>query len=158
MKTLTFAFATALAAAFPAFASDTPKASDCGECPGQTECAGLVSTYEKVSIALAADDLAAAQAAAVNLACCLKCEEHPALAAKVKTFGKSTSLADARAAFKDISAAMIPLCEQAGDCFIMTCPMAGADWVQTSATIANPYFGSQMLRCGSVKKAVKSGS
>ncbi|MEZ6317630.1 MAG: hypothetical protein R3B49_02580 [Phycisphaerales bacterium] len=34
------------------------------------------------------------------------------------------------------------------------CPMAfdfkGADWVQRTDTIANPYFGSQMLRCGDV--------
>jgi len=32
------------------------------------------------------------------------------------------------------------------------CPMAfdgdGGDWLQTGTTTANPYYGSQMLRCG----------
>jgi len=50
------------------------------------------------------------------------------------------------------------LAEKAGDCLIMTCPMARADWIQTTATVANPYYGSQMLRCGTIKKTVKAGS
>jgi Cu(I)/Ag(I) efflux system membrane fusion protein len=36
------------------------------------------------------------------------------------------------------------------------CPMAfdgaGADWIQTSTTTANPYYGAAMLRCGDVKQ------
>lgn len=35
------------------------------------------------------------------------------------------------------------------------CPMAfenGAYWIQTGDTIANPYFGSKMLRCGEFRK------
>ena len=158
MKTFTFALAAALAAAFPALASDTAKPSTCGECCGQTECAGLVQTYEKVSTALAADDFTAAKAAAINLACCLKCEDQAELSAKVDMFTKSASLADARILFKGISAAIVPLAEKEGDCFIMTCPMARADWIQTTATVANPYYGSQMLRCGSIKKTIKTGS
>ena len=33
------------------------------------------------------------------------------------------------------------------------CPMfeGGASWLQTEATIANPYYGSEMLTCGSFK-------
>jgi hypothetical protein len=159
MKTSFFAFAAALSAAVPAFASDAPKASSCEACCGETECASVVAAYDKVSAALADDDLAAAQAAAATLACCLKCEDQPELAAKVDAFAKAGSLADARTAFKAISAAFVPLAEKAGaDCFIMTCPMAGADWVQTSATVANPYYGSEMLRCGSIKKKVKGSS
>lgn len=37
------------------------------------------------------------------------------------------------------------------------CPMAfdnrGADWLQRGTEIANPYFGSEMLRCGKVTRA-----
>ncbi|MCE7909965.1 MAG: DUF3347 domain-containing protein, partial [Candidatus Omnitrophica bacterium COP1] len=36
------------------------------------------------------------------------------------------------------------------------CPMAfdnkGAYWIQTGDIIANPYFGSKMLRCGEIRK------
>jgi Cu(I)/Ag(I) efflux system membrane fusion protein len=36
----------------------------------------------------------------------------------------------------------------------MRCPMAfndrGADWLQVGREVRNPYFGSQMLRCGEV--------
>jgi membrane fusion protein, copper/silver efflux system len=28
----------------------------------------------------------------------------------------------------------------------------GADWLQTDTTIANPYFGAEMLRCGAITK------
>lgn len=30
------------------------------------------------------------------------------------------------------------------------CPMVNADWLQTTNEIANPYFGSKMLKCGSI--------
>jgi Cu(I)/Ag(I) efflux system membrane fusion protein len=28
---------------------------------------------------------------------------------------------------------------------------SGADWLQADKSVANPYFGASMLRCGSVK-------
>ena len=35
------------------------------------------------------------------------------------------------------------------------CPMAfdnkGAEWLQTTADVANPYFGDEMLRCGEIR-------
>ena len=30
------------------------------------------------------------------------------------------------------------------------CPMAEASWLQTAVTVTNPYYGSQMLDCGSI--------
>ncbi len=32
----------------------------------------------------------------------------------------------------------------------------GADWIQRNATVANPYFGAQMLRCGSEEERLDS--
>lgn len=29
-----------------------------------------------------------------------------------------------------------------------SCPMAGAQWIQKSGTIKNPYYGKSMLECG----------
>lgn len=38
------------------------------------------------------------------------------------------------------------------------CPMYdnGSSWLSTSSTIKNPYYGSQMLKCGTVQKEIKS--
>jgi Cu(I)/Ag(I) efflux system membrane fusion protein len=33
----------------------------------------------------------------------------------------------------------------------MVYPDRGADWIQADDKLLNPYWGSQMLRCGSVK-------
>lgn len=42
--------------------------------------------------------------------------------------------------------------------YLLNCPMAfnntGADWLSSSTEIKNPYFGSKMLTCGSVKDSV----
>lgn len=42
--------------------------------------------------------------------------------------------------------------------YLLNCPMAfdnaGADWLSSSTDIKNPYFGSKMLTCGSVKDSV----
>ena len=43
-----------------------------------------------------------------------------------------------------------------GDLLVMHCPMVyedhGADWIQTSEPLQNPYFGAAMLTCGNVKE------
>jgi Cu(I)/Ag(I) efflux system membrane fusion protein len=31
---------------------------------------------------------------------------------------------------------------------VMYCPMAEAGWVQKGSTVANPYYGAEMLNCG----------
>jgi len=39
---------------------------------------------------------------------------------------------------------------------VMYCPMTKAYWVQSGATVANPFVGKEMLDCGSEKKKVSS--
>lgn len=159
MKSLTLILATALAAFTTAWGSDNPKAVTAdGDCCGGAACSALISSYEKVAAALAADNLKDAQTAAVDLGCWAKCEGQAGLRAQIELLSKAGSLADARQLFKGISAATIPLAEKAGAHYVMTCPMAGADWIQTTPTVANPYYGSQMLHCGSIKKTVKTDS
>ncbi|WP_269541647.1 efflux RND transporter periplasmic adaptor subunit [Cerasicoccus fimbriatus] len=45
------------------------------------------------------------------------------------------------------------------DLIVMHCPMAnnnaGADWLQSSEPLRNPYFGEMMLKCGEVKETIK---
>lgn len=44
--------------------------------------------------------------------------------------------------------------------FVLHCPMAfkdkGADWISDERKVINPYFGDEMLHCGSVKGNLKS--
>ena len=51
---------------------------------------------------------------------------------------------------------------EGGDLRVFHCPMAldftGANWIQTSETCANPYFGSEMLRCGSEVEVLQQGN
>lgn len=73
------------------------------------------------------------------------------------------SLSERRRQFKPLSEAMIRLVRAhrpTTTLYVEHCPMAfdaGADWLASSKTIANPYFGSQMLRCGSVEELLSPG-
>ena len=69
-------------------------------------------------------------------------------------------LGGVRQLFYDISDSVITLEQYFGhsgekSLYKAFCPMAadnkGAPWLQKDETIANPYFGSQMLRCGVIK-------
>ncbi|MDF3129445.1 efflux RND transporter periplasmic adaptor subunit [Kiritimatiellaeota bacterium B1221] len=61
--------------------------------------------------------------------------------------------------FDQLSMAMIDsLKEPSAPLYRMHCPMAnedkGADWLQASEDLRNPYFGDMMLRCGEVKETL----
>jgi hypothetical protein len=115
----------------------------------------LLPLYEKVANALCADDLAAATAAAGTLATEAVGLHHDGIAASAKSVAKAGDIAGAREAFKLLSQAAIALARTQKGYFILTCPMAQADWVQSTREVANPYFGKAMLSCGSVKEETK---
>jgi len=50
---------------------------------------------------------------------------------------------------------------RSGPVRLFHCPMAhdntGADWLQLEPTVANPYFGASMLRCGSQTDSLVAG-
>ncbi len=100
----------------------------------------FLAGYEKIHVALAADDLAAAKKAAANLG-----SEASALA-------KSNSLEQARTAFADLSAKAEKLAAGQPGYYVAHCPMVNKDWVQTSDKIDNPYLGKKMANCGEIKK------
>ena len=37
---------------------------------------------------------------------------------------------------------------------VFRCPMAKADWLQKPGETANPYYGSEMLTCGSAVESL----
>jgi Cu(I)/Ag(I) efflux system membrane fusion protein len=71
------------------------------------------------------------------------------------------SIEAARIAFYDLSNGMIDLHTSFGHggdtpLYLVFCPMArdneGAYWLQDNETVSNSYYGSEMLRCGEIKK------
>ena len=72
-------------------------------------------------------------------------------------------IVEARQFFKPLSEQFILIAKIFGpftDTFyVQHCPMAdsnqGADWLSQEKQIENPYFGSQMLKCGSVTQEIK---
>lgn len=100
----------------------------------------FLSGYEKIHVALAADDLAAAKSAAKDLG------------TDGADIAKAASLKDARAAFEKLSTRATSLVTGQSGYYVVHCPMLKKDWVQTSEKITNPYGGKEMATCGEIKK------
>ncbi len=65
---------------------------------------------------------------------------------------KSGDLKAARDAFVPLSAQAEKIVAGNPTYHVFYCPMVKHDWVQQSASIANPYMGKEMLTCGVEKK------
>lgn len=72
------------------------------------------------------------------------------------------TIKEQRAAFSDLSNALIILVKEAGltsgEIYVDYCPMAlndaGAYWLSSEKGIKNPYFGASMLTCGETKETI----
>lgn len=74
----------------------------------------------------------------------------------------SKDIAKQRNSFMQLSEAMIALMKtdkNEGAIYVQHCPMyndgKGANWLSKEKEIKNPYYGSQMLNCGSVQETIK---
>lgn len=122
----------------------------------------LMSDYLNLHSAMAADDLDAVKSS---------------LNAMMKKAGHSGALSDLlhemlaadaldglrKPHFETLSNAFITAAKSSPgsmpeNLMIMHCPMVyddrGADWLQTSERLLNPYFGSRMLKCGKIKERI----
>lgn len=84
--------------------------------------------------------------------------EQNAVLERVETNAKAMLTKDLegkREGYKQVSADLIPFMRaHAGGSTKVAevwCPMAEAGWLQGSATVSNPYYGSKMLTCGSFR-------
>ena len=75
---------------------------------------------------------------------------------------KGQGLEEARERFKGLSQSMISYLKAlqgrikgVEKIYVYYCPMAGASWLQKSEGTRNPYYGSSMLKCGSVKEEIQ---
>ena len=127
----------------PAFAADVP--------------GPMLDAYLRIHAALAGDKIAGIPADAATLGQHAKAlgTGGDKVAAAARTIGGASDIKAARAAFGDLSDAMIALVNSGSsgkDVRVAYCPMVKKSWLQKGDQIANPYYGSEMLRCGEFKK------
>lgn len=72
---------------------------------------------------------------------------------------EARNIAAQRETFSNLSDNMIALTKEFKlsdkSVYVQYCPMADASWLSNEKQIANPYYGSSMLSCGSVKSEIK---
>jgi len=98
-------------------------------------------------------DLAAAGIDEKDTAALLKI--LPELSETAAKFAAAKDIEAARESFGPLSAAMISyrnLIDDEDAPNVAYCPMVKQSWLQNGKKIANPYFGSKMLRCGEIVK------
>ena len=107
----------------------------------------VFTNYLAAQEALAGDDYAKARTALQGLA---KGSEGD-LKKLAQTAANAADIKTMRSAFKPLSEAVTKL-ELPKGLVVASCPMVPASWVQKDGDIRNPYYGSSMLTCGTIKK------
>lgn len=129
----------------------------------------ILQFYLQLKEALANDDQNEAISIAQNFQRELKSMPIEEVQAKkviqnlVNEVANSKKMEDARQYFQYLSDVLIALAEQENPLnetlYVQFCPMAdndqGAFWLSTEEEIKNPYYGSMMLKCGSVEQELK---
>lgn len=125
----------------------------------------IYTSYIALKNALVKSDSASAQAKAIllmeNLTGYEGCESTAVTAKKISD-EKTLSLQ--RKAFTAVSSDLIALFKHAdlsnGTIYVQHCPMAnkgdGGDWLSSEKDVKNPYYGDEMLECGSVTEEIKA--
>ena len=131
----------------------------------------MLTAYYGVKDALVASSVTNATAQAAKLVTALETMPTTKLAAATKkalatartqavALSKTTDLDTQREAFEGLSASMIALAKatKPEKAYVQFCPMAaegkGASWLSNTREIRNPYYGSKMLKCGSVNEEI----
>ena len=119
---------------------------------------GVVDPYLKIQLALASDSTEGVKANAGEIATAASALGAPAAKIDMAAIQLASAgeLDDARAKFGVLSEAIdtymtgLHLTPPEG-VKIAFCPMARKPWMQQAESIANPYYGTQMLTCGSFR-------
>lgn len=151
-------------------AAETPPEATQTAAPQQSEIDALVTSYLELREDLAQDrseqlteQLAEIQSAAQSLTD----SDNPQVTAQAETIVERASAApedikQAREVFKSVSAALVeivavepPSDDAAQSLYVAYCPMAKAQWLQTTQEVSNPYMGQEMPKCGEIQETVK---
>ncbi|PVY43690.1 uncharacterized protein DUF3347 [Pontibacter virosus] len=145
--------------------------------PVKEQIAAIVDSYLNLKDNLVASDAAKAQADAKAVVAAAEKVDVSALQGEQKAFAEerlgevkqtaskmaaSTDLAAQRAQLELLSEATFALTKAFGTSdqtlYYQYCPMAnndqGAYWLSSNEEIRNPYFGEQMLKCGSTEEII----
>ncbi len=128
------------------------------------EAVAILDRYFELQAALAADDLDASKEALKSM---MSISGHSgALPGLIHSMLAADSLEAMRKPhFETLSNALVEAARRdpssmPENLMIMHCPMVysdrGADWLQVSEPLQNPYFGAMMLRCGEVTGKIQS--
>lgn len=137
-----------------------------------TQISALIDKYTAIQTALSQDNFENAKVANLSfgtLAKNLKSKNSQTttlvkLQNISKQLAQSKTLSDFRTQFVNLSDVFITLLDnnpypRKNPAVLVYCPMAlnnkGAHWIQGEGKIQNPYFGTDMLTCGSKKKTFK---
>lgn len=146
-----------------------PVAPPSGDPETAAELKKILSDYQPLASALAADDDAAASSAAKALATSMSessVSEIKELSELAEKTSAATDLESRRAAFQPLSDAIIKVVRKGGidavgNAYVVHCPMAfggkGADWLSDKPEVKNPYYGDAMLGCGAVTDTLSTG-
>jgi hypothetical protein len=141
---------------------------------GSGSTSALLSNYYTIKNALVSGDAATASKqatafsaalAAVDITKLAAAEQssfkslQPKLASGSKAIAAAKDISKQRELFISFSADMISLAKgmklDSQTIYIDYCPMKNAYWLSAEQAIKNPYYGSSMLSCGSVKDTLK---
>lgn len=96
----------------------------------------------------------------------LKAEEQttvtkvmPSLMDAAKSISETKDIGKQRDTFKVLSKNMhgiVPIYKSNETLYYQYCPMQDANWLSKEKIVKNPYYGSQMLSCGSTVETIKS--
>jgi len=98
---------------------------------------------------------------ATKLAAYDGCENTALIADKITN---AANIEEQRKQFTFLSSDVIAMFKHAdikkGTIYVQHCPMAnkgdGGDWLSSNKNIQNPYYGSEMMECGSVVEEIKN--
>lgn len=131
-----------------------------GAAPAAADATELI-VNQSVAIAdsLAHDrlDNVATNAASITLEATSLGKPGAKIASAATEMRKATKIADVRSAFAKMNEALVAYLDAqkrapGNGVKVAVCPMIQKPWLQKEGAIENPYYGSEMLSCGSFKK------
>ncbi|MDQ8185496.1 hypothetical protein [Pelagicoccus sp. SDUM812002] len=157
-------FLISLALAANLFAQEHPKSSS-------PFTRSLTDSYLALQAGLASDDLNTAREAALAYIAAFDIStaslNTEALTLHANEIASAADLHTARYAFRELSEQAKMLFDylatpDSEPLYLIHCSMAfageGADWIQASPNISNPYYGARMFTCGSVTRSLGSAA
>lgn len=122
----------------------------------------ILANYLKLKDALVASDVTKSTQAVAELSKSIDASpefsQKNDLKKQVAVMAKTTDLEKQRAAFADVSTTIWETAKSQKwnnqELFYQYCPMKKTYWLSTESAIKNPYYGSKMLACGSVKETL----